>query len=126
MTDAAVPVIDMRLKEPVEFLEQYFSQPEHQNDPDCFYPGIMYFELGWEVEDRQLEFFQRAKYWLERYRALSGGEEWDAIDDRLLDLDEYFEEHGIEVETPDDMPSDAFVETQLSMTSRSEADEPPR
>ncbi len=87
--------------EAAEFLEQYFGQAEHVGDADCFYPGILYFELGFEMEERQSEFFQRAKYWLERYKTLSGGEEWDAIDDRLADVDDFLESEGIEFEAPD-------------------------
>ena len=78
-------------------LEEYFSRPEKANDSECVYAGILYFELGYELEDKQIEFFRRAKYWLERHRALTG-EEWDAVDDRLLDLDEFFESEGIEIE----------------------------
>ncbi len=82
----------------VAYLEQYFAHEDRANDPDCFYVGIICFELGYEMEERQEEFFRKAKYYLERHRALTG-EEWDAIDDRLLDLDEYFAERGIEVES---------------------------
>jgi formylglycine-generating enzyme required for sulfatase activity len=101
----ATPIDEMAA---IDFLEEMFSEPGRESDPDCFYAGIMYFELGWEKEDKQVEYFERAKYWLDRYKALTGGEEWDAIDDRLLDLNEFFEEHGIEVEsTP--LPADAPV-----------------
>lgn len=79
-------------------LEDHFAHPDNASDTDCFYPGIIYFELGFEMEERQAEFFQKAKYWLERYRALSGGEEWDPIDDRIADLDDYFADQGIAVE----------------------------
>ena len=78
-------------------LEAYFNQPDHAGDDACVYAGILYFELGYEIPDKQIEYFQRAKFWLERYRALTG-EEWDAVDDRLLDLDEFFADQGIEVE----------------------------
>jgi serine/threonine-protein kinase len=78
-------------------LEAYFGSPENANDPECVYAGILYFELGYEREEMQVEYFRRAKYWLERHRALTG-EEWDAVDDRLADLAEFFEEEGIEVE----------------------------
>jgi len=83
-------------------MEEYFSRPENASDPECVYVGILYFELGYELEEKQVEFFQKAKVWLERHRALTG-EDWDAVDDRLLDLTEFFEAEGIEVEV-DDMP----------------------
>ena len=59
--------------------------------------AILYFELGYEIEGKQVEYFRKAKYWLDRYKAISK-EEWDAVDDRLLDIDDFFEEQGIEVE----------------------------
>ncbi len=78
-------------------LQSWFQQPENSNDPECVYLGILAFELGYEIEEKQVEYFKQAKLWLDRHRALTG-EAWDAVDDRLLDLDEFFEEHGIEVE----------------------------
>lgn len=87
------------------FLEEHYGKSEHAGDPDCFYPGMLYFELGYEMEEHQSEFFQKAKYWLERYKALSGGEEWDAIDDRLADVDDFLESAGIEFEGAGDLPA---------------------
>jgi len=83
--------------EAVALLEDYFSRPENAGDSECVYVGILYFELGYELDDSQVEFFHKAKLWLERHRALTG-EEWDAVDDRLIDLAEFFESEGIEVE----------------------------
>jgi hypothetical protein len=77
-------------------LEDYYKSPEHQGDSECFFPGILYFELGFAAEEKQAEYFRRAKYWLERSRSISN-EDWDAIDDRLADLDGWFRDAGIEV-----------------------------
>ncbi|MHC5010288.1 MAG: formylglycine-generating enzyme family protein [Planctomycetota bacterium] len=79
-------------------LDAHYRLPDHENDPDCFYPGVLYFELGFELEDKKAEYFQLAKYWLERHRALTG-EDWDVVDDRLLDIADFFEEQGIQVES---------------------------
>ncbi len=78
-------------------LETFFSQAENANDSECVYAGILYFELGYEIEEKQVEYFRRAKYWLERHQALTG-ESWDAVDDRLEDVNAFFEDEGIEVE----------------------------
>jgi sulfatase modifying factor 1 len=78
-------------------LEAFFSQPANASDSECVYAGILYFELGYELEEKQVEYFRRAKYWLERHRALTG-ESWDAVDDRLEDVNAFFEDEGIEVE----------------------------
>ncbi len=84
-------------------LEEYYSRPEQEQDSDCYVVGVLYFELGYEVDEQKVEYFRKAKYWLERYRALTG-EEWDAIDDRLLDLEDFFEEQGIDAGTEAAVP----------------------
>jgi serine/threonine-protein kinase len=92
-----VRVKDMDEVAAVKQLEAFFGRPENANDAECVYAGILYFELGYELEEEQVEYFRRAKYWLERHRALTG-ESWDAVDDRLEDLAAFFEDEGIEVE----------------------------
>jgi len=79
-------------------LQGYFQQPGNSNDPECVYLGVLAFELGYEIEEKQVAYFRQAKFWLDRHRALTN-EEWDAVDDRLADLDEFFAEHGIEFES---------------------------
>lgn len=85
-------------------LDEYFSRPENSSDSECVYAGILYFELGFEHEDRQEDYFRRAKFWLERHKALTG-EEWEEVDLRLQDLNDYFAEHGIEVDVPPPPPA---------------------
>ncbi len=82
-------------------LDAYFSAPEQADDPDCFLVGIQAFELAFEVEteDEREQWFRRAKHWLERYRALSG-ESWEPVDDRLADIDGYFEQRGLTEAAP--------------------------
>jgi formylglycine-generating enzyme required for sulfatase activity len=79
-------------------LDEYYGRPENAGDADCFYAGVLYFELGFENEDKKTEFFRRARFWLERHRAITA-EEWDAIDDRLLDIEDYFGGLGVGEET---------------------------
>ena len=87
-------------------LEEYYARPEQANDMDCYFPGVLYFELGYEIEEKQIEYFKRAKVWLDRYRAITS-EEWDVVDDRLLDIADVFEEHGIEFEVAPDTQAEA-------------------
>jgi formylglycine-generating enzyme len=81
-------------------LEEWFSQPDHAENPDCFTPGVLAFEQAWgvETEEEREHWFRRAKYWLERYRGLAG-EAWDVVDDRLADINGYFEQRGISGES---------------------------
>lgn len=85
-------------------LEAYYSRPEARQDSECVYVGILYFELGFEQEDEagQIQFFTKAKHWLDHHKALTG-DEWDAVDDRLLDLEEFFAQKGIEPEATEEV-----------------------
>jgi formylglycine-generating enzyme required for sulfatase activity len=82
----------------IRVLEEHYSKPERAGDPECCYLGILYFEHGFGDETRQLDYFRKAKFWLERSKALSH-EAWDAVDDRLADIDDWFESQGIQVES---------------------------
>ncbi len=77
-------------------LEAHFTRPENRADPECVYVGILYFELGFEQEDEagQIEFFRKSKYWLDHHLSLTG-EPWDAVDDRLADLEEFFKQKDV-------------------------------
>jgi len=77
-------------------LEQHFRQPSFLDDSECCYLGILYFERGFGFEDdaRKIDYFRRAKHWLEKSKALSE-DPWDAVDDRLADLEGYFADAGI-------------------------------
>ena len=89
--------MDLDEEAAVRVLEEYYVRPEQQSDPECVYVGILAFELGYEIEEKQVEYFRNAKYWLDRHRpspARSGTRSTTAC----VDLDEFFEEHGIEVE----------------------------
>ena len=78
----------------LQILDEHYSHPENRNDSECVYLGILYFEVGYEKEpDSQIEYFRRAKYWLDNHMKITG-EDWDAVEDRLADLSEFFESHG--------------------------------
>ena len=91
-------------------LEEHYKKPEHATDSECYFLGILYFEHGFEAEERKTEYFRRAKFWLERSKALSN-EAWDAVDDRLADIAGWFEEAGIEVEATPPPVAGAAVST---------------
>lgn len=82
----------------LQVLEEHYNHPENRDDSECVYLGVLFFEVGYEKEpEAQIEFFRRAKYWLDHHLRITG-EEWDAVDDRLADLNEFFESHGIDVD----------------------------
>ncbi len=75
-------------------LDAYYMLPAA--DPaESFFPGVLWFELGFGQEDESTKgaYFLRAYYWLKRYQSLSG-EEWDPVDDRILDIEDWADEAG--------------------------------
>lgn len=83
-------------KDALARLEAHFSDPEQAENSECYLPGVLAFELAFEVEteDEREALFRRAKHWLERSRALTG-ESWDPVDDRLADIAGYYEQRGL-------------------------------
>ena len=79
-------------------LEQHYRQPSNAADSECCYLGILYFErgFGFEDDDRKIDYFRRAKQWLEKSKTHSE-DPWDAVDDRLADIDGFFKDEGIVV-----------------------------
>lgn len=89
-------------REALEALSAFFAQPEQADSPDCCLPGVLAFELAWAEEDEagQERLMRVAKFWFQRWKALTGDEAWDPVDDRLSDLESYFSSRKL--------PSDAL------------------
>lgn len=85
-------------------LEEHYRKPANADNSECYYVGILLFEHGFDFDDeaKRASHFQRARWWLERSRKLSG-EAWDVIDDRLADIVAFFEDQGIPLEPLDDV-----------------------
>jgi formylglycine-generating enzyme required for sulfatase activity len=75
-------------------LEEHYRRAENVHDAECCYLGILYFEQGFENDAKKVEYFREAKRWLDRYRSLSA-DAWDAVDDRMADIEAFFAEQGI-------------------------------
>ncbi len=73
-------------------LDEYY-QREDADVSESYFPGVLWFEVGFEQEDesRKESCFLRSYFWLKRYQAISG-EEWDAVDDRILDVEDWASE----------------------------------
>jgi formylglycine-generating enzyme len=95
--DGESPSASLDEKAAYETLSAFFSVPERADDPDCFMPGVLAFELAFEVEEEaeREHFFRRAKFWFERHKSLTEGEAWEVVDDRLADIEGYFERLGL-------------------------------
>lgn len=81
-------------------LDACYADPAHALDSECYFPGVLWFELGFELEDEETKkaCFLRAYYWLKKSQVITQ-EEWDAVDDRVLDIEDWAEDQGISLET---------------------------
>lgn len=80
--------------EALEVLERYYAKHPVNEDEECFYYGILCFEMAWQIEDeaQQYRLIKKAKDVLDIYRKLSGEEDWDVIEDRLEECRDFIEE----------------------------------
>lgn len=87
-------------------LDEHYRRPANADNAECYYVGILLFELGFAFDDetKRADYFRRARWWLERSRKLSG-EAWDAVDDRLADIEGFFEDIGVPLEPLGDAPA---------------------
>ncbi len=82
----------------LEVLDQYYEEIPPSQDPEVYYYGILLFEAAYERSAKKDEYFIKSKQILEMYRDITGERNWEAIEDRLSDIDEYLESRGISVE----------------------------
>lgn len=108
----------------LRILEEHYKRPANADNPECYYVGILAFELGFEFDDetKRAAYFQRARWWLERSRKLSG-EAWDAVDDRLADIAGFFEEKGIAPEPLGEAPAAAAPKEAHAIAYAKEIDD---
>jgi formylglycine-generating enzyme required for sulfatase activity len=71
----------------VKVLDQYFATVDPAEDPECYYLGILLFELAFQNPDLEKLYLAKAKSIFERYRTQTGETDWDVVEDRLEDID---------------------------------------
>ncbi|MEQ8768177.1 MAG: SUMF1/EgtB/PvdO family nonheme iron enzyme [Planctomycetota bacterium] len=76
--------------------EEYYSSRAPEKDKESFFYGILLFEHAFEEEDDEAQnaYLRQAKRILDGYLALTGESDWEEINDRVEDIDDYFEERG--------------------------------
>lgn len=74
--------------EAVDVLERYFATVDPEEDPECYYLGILLFELAFQKADREKLYLAKAKTIFERYRTRSGETDWDVVEDRLEEIED--------------------------------------
>jgi len=80
----------------LELFEEFYSTHALQSDKECFFYGILLFEHAYEEEDEERRdlYLRKAKRVLEIYLRSTGEKDWDEVNDRLEDMNDYFSERG--------------------------------
>ena len=81
---------DIVESEAVDILEQYFATVDPEEDPECYYLGILLFELAFQIAEKERLYLAKAKTIFEKYRTRTGETDWDVIEDRLEEIEDYF------------------------------------
>jgi formylglycine-generating enzyme required for sulfatase activity len=93
-------------------LEEHYSDPEHRGAEQIVYLGILLFEHAFIHEEKQKLYFAKAKRIFEVYRDRTGETDWDVVEDRLEDINDF-----LGTLNPDELAElFAFVEQELPTT----------
>ena len=72
-------------------LTEYYAVPAHRDDKEIFYLGVLLFEMAFEREEKKRLYFARAKQVFEMYRAQTGETDWEVVEDRLEDVNDFLQ-----------------------------------
>lgn len=72
----------------MKVLEDYFRTTPPSVDGERYYLAILLFENAENHPEKRKSMLARAKVLLERYRERSGEKNWDAVEDRLADIED--------------------------------------
>jgi formylglycine-generating enzyme required for sulfatase activity len=91
--DNASPKIEVDEEQALRFFEDYYGKHPLNTDDECFYYGILLYERAFsdDNENTRARYLVKAKEVFEVYRSVSGETDFDAIEDRLADVNEMIE-----------------------------------
>ncbi len=74
--------------EVVGILETHYATVDADDDPECYYLGIILFELAFQNPQVESLYLAKAKTIFEQYRTRTGETDWDVIEDRLEEIED--------------------------------------
>ena len=92
--DYGHPSVDVPDEDALELLEKYFATVDPEADPESYYLGILLFEIAFSKAEPVKLYLARAKLIFEAYRTRSGETDWDVIEDRLEEIDDFLSPLG--------------------------------
>jgi formylglycine-generating enzyme required for sulfatase activity len=75
--------------EALNALETYYRASAASEANEIVYLGILLFEEAFQHEDQQKIYFAKAKRIFETYRSRTGETDWDVVEDRLEDINDF-------------------------------------
>jgi serine/threonine-protein kinase len=131
--DGTQPREQIDEQEALQTLDAFYSEVGNRNSPDQVYLGILLFEKAFEEPESLSERFERARKIFEFYRRVTGEDDWNAVEDRLEDIEAHFQEESgepapaVEAEPVAEEPApvaEPAVETPVPATEPEPAPEP--
>lgn len=101
---------DVDDRQAIEILERYYAKHPVNEDDECFYFGILCFEVAWQTEDEkeQARLILKARDILEIYRRVSEETDWDVVEDRLEECREFITDNKLD-QKPAQLPVEQKV-----------------
>lgn len=94
--DATKAPFELDEGEAVSFFEKFYAKHPLNEDKECFFYGILLYEMAFQDEVNRARYLVKAREVFEVYRKVTGDTEWDAVEDRYLDVQEMIKEEGLE------------------------------
>ncbi len=79
----------------LHFFERYYAKHPMNEDEECFYYGILLYELSFSDAVNRERYLVKAQQVFTRYREVSGETEWDVVEDRLADVNDIIESEDL-------------------------------
>lgn len=93
--DNTKPPFEIDEEQAVHFFEKYYAKHPLTEDEECFYYGILLYELAFSDDRNRARYLVKAKEVIEVYRNVTGETEWDVIEDRFADVQDLIESEGL-------------------------------
>jgi formylglycine-generating enzyme required for sulfatase activity len=94
--DATKAPFEMDEGEALRFFEKFYAKHPLNEDKECFFYGILLYEQAFQDDVNRARFLVKAREVFQVYRKVTGDNEWDAVEDRLADVEEMIQEEGLE------------------------------
>ncbi len=93
--DQKKPAFELDEQQAVKFFEKLYANHPLNEDQDCYFYGILLYELAFIDAQNRDRYLVKAKEVLEVYRNITGETEWDVTEDRYADVCDIIESENL-------------------------------